>query len=196
MPAIGLLVVAMVVGQLVVYRLENPAPPSADWPRDRVPYPGLDAYDEDEAAVYFDRDAQAAELTRRLHATATGLSDRFLLRAGASGSGESSLVRGGVLPRLRERRWTVVPPFSPATGRRSSERSAGSVDVPGVGSEDPALPCRATVKAPQASIASGPFFAGREARPSTVPMRRPSRLWRRTWPDGAPARECLSPMGP
>ncbi|MFJ5560432.1 AAA family ATPase [Streptomyces sp. NPDC093250] len=112
-PAIGLLVVAMVVGQVVVYRLENPAPPQADWPRDRVPYPGLDAYDEDEAAVYFGREAQAAELTRRLHAPATRPVDRFLLLAGASGSGKSSLVRAGVLPRLRERRWTIVPPFSP-----------------------------------------------------------------------------------
>ncbi|MGW7364057.1 nSTAND1 domain-containing NTPase [Streptomyces sp. NPDC054841] len=112
-PAIGLLVVAMVVGQVVVYRLENPAPPQVDWPRDRVPYPGLDAYDEDEAAVYFGREAQAAELTRRLHATVTRPADRFLLLAGASGSGKSSLVRAGVLPRLRERRWTVVPPFSP-----------------------------------------------------------------------------------
>jgi WD40 repeat protein len=114
-PAIGLLVVAMVVGQVVVYRLENPAPPQADWPRDRVPYPGLDAYDEDEAAVYFGRETQAAELTRRLHATVTRPADRFLLLAGASGSGKSSLVRAGVLPRLRERRWTVVPPFSPGS---------------------------------------------------------------------------------
>jgi WD40 repeat protein len=114
-PAIGLLVVAMVVGQVVVYRLENPAPSQADWPRDRVPYPGLDAYDEEEAAVYFGREVQAAELTRRLHAPATRPVDRFLLLAGASGSGKSSLVRAGVLPRLRERRWTVVPPFSPGS---------------------------------------------------------------------------------
>ncbi|MEU2899287.1 nSTAND1 domain-containing NTPase [Streptomyces sp. NPDC001273] len=112
-PAIGLLVVAMVVGQVVVYRLENPVPPQADWPRDRVPYPGLDAYDEDEAAVYFGREAQAVELTRRLHAAETRPADRLLLLAGASGSGKSSLVRAGVLPRLRERRWTVIPPFSP-----------------------------------------------------------------------------------
>ena len=114
-PAIGLLVVAMVVGQVVVYRLENPTPPQADWPRDRVPYPGLDAYDEDEAAVYFGRETQAVDLTRRLHTTETQPAERFLLLAGASGSGKSSLVRAGVLPRLRERRWTVVPPFSPGS---------------------------------------------------------------------------------
>ncbi|MFI6035509.1 AAA family ATPase [Streptomyces sp. NPDC051315] len=112
-PAIGLLIVALVVGQVVVYRLENPAPPRVEWPRDRVPYPGLDAFDEDEAPVYFGREAQAVELTRRLHATATHPADRFLLLVGASGSGKSSLVRAGVMPRLRERRWTVVPAFAP-----------------------------------------------------------------------------------
>ncbi|MFH7339043.1 AAA family ATPase [Streptomyces sp. KHY 26] len=112
-PAIGLLIVAMVVGQVVVYRLENPAPEQTEWPRDRVPYPGLDAYGEDESAVYFGREAQAAELTRRLNTAAPGPADRFVLLTGASGSGKSSLVRAGVLPRLRKRRWTILPPFSP-----------------------------------------------------------------------------------
>ncbi|MFI2430774.1 AAA family ATPase [Streptomyces sp. NPDC018693] len=112
-PAIGLLVVALVVGQVVAYRLENPAPPRIEWPRERVPYPGLDAFGEDEAPVYFGREAQAVELTRRLHTTATRPADRFLLLVGASGSGKSSLVRAGVMPRLRERRWTVVPAFAP-----------------------------------------------------------------------------------
>jgi WD40 repeat protein len=112
-PAIGVLIVALVAGQVVVYRLEHPAPPRSEWPRERVPYPGLDAFDEDEAAVYFGREAQAAELTRRLHTTATRPADRFLVLVGASGSGKSSLVRAGVMPRLRERRWTVVPAFAP-----------------------------------------------------------------------------------
>ncbi|MGW0773982.1 nSTAND1 domain-containing NTPase [Streptomyces sp. NPDC002835] len=112
-PAIGLLIVAMVVGQVVVYRMENPAPPRVEWPRDRVPYPGLDAFDEDEAAVFFGREVQAAELTRRLHAATVRPADRFLVLVGASGSGKSSLIRAGVMPRLRERRWTVLPAFSP-----------------------------------------------------------------------------------
>ncbi|MDX3450858.1 WD40 repeat domain-containing protein [Streptomyces sp. ME02-8801-2C] len=112
-PAIGLLIVAMVVGQVVVYRLENPAPPPVQWPRDRVPYPGLDAFVEDEAAVFFGREAQAAELTRRLHTSPQRPADRFLVLVGASGSGKSSLVRAGVMPRLRDRRWTVLPAFSP-----------------------------------------------------------------------------------
>ncbi|KPI25794.1 WD-40 repeat-containing protein [Actinobacteria bacterium OV320] len=112
-PAIGVLIVALVVGQVVVYRLENPALPRSEWPRERVPYPGLDAFDEDEAPVYFGRETQVAELTRRVHTTATRPADRFLLLVGASGSGKSSLVRAGVMPRLRESRWTVVPAFAP-----------------------------------------------------------------------------------
>ncbi|ALO95951.1 hypothetical protein SHL15_4868 [Streptomyces hygroscopicus subsp. limoneus] len=112
-PAIGVLIVALVVGQVVVYRLENPLPPRIEWPRNRVPYPGLDAFDEDESPIYFGREAQAAELTRRLHAAASRPGERFLLLVGASGSGKSSLVRAGVVPRLRERRWTVVPAFVP-----------------------------------------------------------------------------------
>ncbi|MEW2117986.1 AAA family ATPase [Streptomyces sp. NPDC005474] len=112
-PAIGLLIVALVVGQVVVYRLENPAPPRIEWPRQRVPYPGLDAFGEDETAVYFGREAQAAELTRRLNTTANSPGERFLVLVGASGSGKSSLVRAGVMPRIRERRWTVVPAFAP-----------------------------------------------------------------------------------
>ncbi|MFE5462178.1 hypothetical protein [Nocardia sp. NPDC056564] len=41
-----------------------------------------------------------------------------MVLVGASGSGKSSLVRAGVMPRLRDRRWTVVPAFAPAKRRR------------------------------------------------------------------------------
>ncbi|GGP99635.1 WD40 repeat domain-containing protein [Streptomyces roseolilacinus] len=139
-PAIGLLVVAMVVGQVVVYRLENPAPAQAEWPRDRIPYPGLDSYDEDEAAVYFGREAQAAELTRRLHVAAPRPADRFLLLTGASGSGKSSLVRAGVMPRLHRRRWTIVPTFSPGANPLGS--LAASLAAAGGGRESAAAVLR------------------------------------------------------
>lgn len=94
-PAIGLLIVTMVVVQVVVYRLENPAPPPTEWARDRVPYPGLDAFVEDESAVFFGREAQSEDLTRRLHEAQDRPADRFLVLVGASGSGKSSLVRAG-----------------------------------------------------------------------------------------------------
>ena len=42
---------------------------------------------------------------------------RLLLVVGSSGSGKSSLVRAGILPRLdKDRsRWAIVPPFRPMT---------------------------------------------------------------------------------
>ncbi|MGA5702342.1 eIF2A-related protein [Peterkaempfera bronchialis] len=113
-PAIGLLIVALVVGQVAVYRLENPAPqPRPGWDRGRVPYPGLDAFTEAEAAVFFGRDVEIADVTRRLHETPPRPVDRFVALVGASGSGKSSLVQAGVVPRLRERRWRVLPVLVP-----------------------------------------------------------------------------------
>ncbi|MEV8034775.1 AAA family ATPase [Streptomyces sp. NPDC086182] len=55
----------------------------------------------------------ARRTDERLHITAPRPAERFLVLVGASGSGKSSLVRAGVMPRLRERRWTVVPAFAP-----------------------------------------------------------------------------------
>lgn len=123
-PAIGLLIVTMVVMQVVVHRLENPAPPPTDWSRDRIPYPGLDAFVEDEAAVFFGRDAQSEDLTRRLHAAQDRSADRFLVLVGASGSGKSSLVKAGVIPRLRGRRWSILPAFSPGPNPLAALASA------------------------------------------------------------------------
>ncbi|MFI7275330.1 AAA family ATPase [Streptomyces sp. NPDC049879] len=112
-PAIGLLILAMIVTQAAVYRLERPAPPPRVWDRRQPPYPGLDAFTENEAAVFFGREAQIAELTRRLHESPSRHADRFVALVGASGSGKSSLAQAGVLPRLRERRWTVLPVLTP-----------------------------------------------------------------------------------
>ncbi|MFD9038549.1 nSTAND1 domain-containing NTPase [Streptomyces bottropensis] len=123
-PAIGLLIVTMVVVQIVVHRLEHPSPPPTDWPRDRVPYPGLDAFAEDEAAVFFGREAQSEDLTHRLHVPQDRPADRFLVLVGASGSGKSSLVRAGVIPRLRSRRWLVIPAFSPGPNPLAALASA------------------------------------------------------------------------
>jgi WD40 repeat protein len=64
--------------------------------------------------VYFGRDPQIADLIRRLHALDASAADRFICVTGASGSGKSSLVHAGILPRLRARRWTVLPVVTPA----------------------------------------------------------------------------------
>jgi WD40 repeat protein len=88
---------------------------SFDWKPDRPIYPGLSAYDIDDAAIFFARSEESwgvVEELRRLRMQ-TPSSPKLLLIAGASGSGKSSLMRAGVLARLRKEpaSWIVAPPF-------------------------------------------------------------------------------------
>jgi len=71
-----------------------------DWDPKRLPYPGLLAFQEADAAIFFGR---GEEILKTLE-TLDGLrrqgreAARFGLLLGASGSGKSSLVRAGVIP--------------------------------------------------------------------------------------------------
>jgi formylglycine-generating enzyme required for sulfatase activity len=86
-----------------------------DWDENQQPYPGLPAFEEHQAPVFFGRDDAIEAVVQRL----TGLAlsaPGFLLLLGASGYGKSSLVRAGVVPRLksnRDRNWKVLKPFTP-----------------------------------------------------------------------------------
>ena len=60
------------------------------------PYKGLAAYEEEDEAYFFGREAVVAELCARLAGTL------FLSVVGPSGSGKSSVIRAGLLPALRE----------------------------------------------------------------------------------------------
>ena len=86
-----------------------------DWDRRRPPYPGLPAFEREDAAVYFGRDAEVRELIDRLRARRALGGAHMVAVLGASGSGKSSLVRAGVLPRLQkfEPGFVVVPPLRP-----------------------------------------------------------------------------------
>jgi hypothetical protein len=86
-----------------------------DWKPGRPVYPGLAAFDVDDAAIFFGRSEeswQVVEALRRQRLQATG-SPKLLLITGASGSGKSSLMRAGVLARLRKEpaSWIVAKPF-------------------------------------------------------------------------------------
>ena len=85
------------------------------WDRARAPYPGLPAFEEHQAPVFFGRDKTIEEVVEELAALALR-PPGFLLLLGASGYGKSSLVRAGVVPRLkgdREEQWLVLPPYTP-----------------------------------------------------------------------------------
>jgi formylglycine-generating enzyme required for sulfatase activity len=85
------------------------------WDRALAPYPGLPAFKEHQAPVFFGRDKTIEEVVERLAALALR-PPGFLLLLGASGYGKSSLVRAGVVPRLKkdpEQEWLVLPPFTP-----------------------------------------------------------------------------------
>jgi hypothetical protein len=53
----------------MVFRMENPTTDRPTWNPQRISYPGLSAFSEADAPAYFGRDAQIAELIRRLHAS-------------------------------------------------------------------------------------------------------------------------------
>ncbi|TYK52884.1 AAA family ATPase [Actinomadura decatromicini] len=81
------------------------------WKNERSPYPGLDAFTEDDDGVFFGRDAEIQELVERLR---PGGEPRSIAVTGPSGVGKSSLLHAGVLPRVeQQRRWLVLPPMTP-----------------------------------------------------------------------------------
>lgn len=113
-PALIVLLVVLIAGNALVMWWENPRTSRPAWNGERSPYPGLAAFTEQDAAVFFGRVQQANDLVRRLHLLTTQPAARFVCLTGASGSGKSSLVHAGVVPRLRGHRWHVLPTVVPA----------------------------------------------------------------------------------
>jgi WD40 repeat protein/energy-coupling factor transporter ATP-binding protein EcfA2 len=106
------------------------------------PYKGLRAFDEPDAEDFFGRDGLVGEVLDRLAGGAP--QGRLVLVVGGSGSGKSSLVRAGLLPRVRQgagggsERWFVaamVPGASPFKELAESLRRVAVGETGGLADE-------------------------------------------------------------
>lgn len=94
-----------------------PAPSLPLW--QGSPFPGLRAFTPDDAPIFFGRGRETDAIVRRLADAST----RFIVVVGASGSGKSSLIAAGLLPRLKEnavegsKDW-LLPDVIPSGGAR------------------------------------------------------------------------------
>jgi hypothetical protein len=87
------------------------------WDAKRRPYPGLDPFNENDELIFYGREDEIEETVRHLRTIRRERDHCLHLVIGASGSGKSSLVRAGVIPRLKrdQEAWIVLPPFHPGS---------------------------------------------------------------------------------
>ncbi len=69
---------------------------------DENPYKGLRPFDEGDAEDFFGREHLVATIEQRI------VTERFVIVVGPSGSGKSSAIRAGLVPRMREQGWFVA----------------------------------------------------------------------------------------
>ena len=85
-------------------RTQESAEPAPGLDTGRPPFPGLEAFQRDDAPFFFGRQVETLRALQRFGPTPSGAYQRWLQVEGGSGSGKSSLVRAGVLPAI-ERGW-------------------------------------------------------------------------------------------
>ena len=87
------------------------------WEEGRPPYPGLLSFEAADAAVFFGRDDDVLRAIERVNARRVHGGAKLVAILGGSGSGKSSLLKAGVLPRLARDKanFLVAPPFRPGS---------------------------------------------------------------------------------
>ncbi|WP_198316639.1 CHAT domain-containing protein [Cystobacter fuscus] len=88
------------------------------------PYCGLRPFEPGDHRRFFGRGPLRQTLLQRMEAAAEGRFSSFLVLAGASGSGKSSLLRAGLLPALSPERWELTWVRAGETGALEVVRSA------------------------------------------------------------------------
>ncbi len=88
-------------------------PPEGD--PERSPYPGLLPFEEQDSPVFHGRETEIRAVLEHLHARRMQWGQALLVLHGSSGVGKSSLLRAGVIPRLKRLRqqWIVLPTIRP-----------------------------------------------------------------------------------
>jgi WD40 repeat protein len=112
-PVFAVALTLTVAGAVWRYWMDRPRRPM--WTSVRPPYPGLEAFTMDDAAVFFGREPDIQSLLERCNPANPDRAHRFVAVIGPSGVGKSSLVQAGLLPRLGllRRPWVIVPPLTP-----------------------------------------------------------------------------------
>ena len=134
------------------------------------PYRGLAVFEEQDTAFFFGREAAIAQVLERMsrHVAGTGL----LVVSGVSGAGKSSLLRAGVLPRIRvaglasapgAASWPYVvftPTHAPLDELALRVALLAGTDASAVGRGLEADPAGFALPARQAALARSPGPAG------------------------------------
>jgi WD40 repeat protein len=85
------------------------------WDPKRSPYPGLDPFMEADEAIFFGRQQEIMAGVELLRILRRERDTSMMVVIGASGSGKSSLVRAGIIPKVKRdpEGWIVLTPFRP-----------------------------------------------------------------------------------
>lgn len=96
-------------------------PPAHD--QKRPPYRGLKPLEEEDAGIFFGREAPVITALDQLRGLREAAPPRLFVVLGASGAGKSSFLRAGLLPRLRrdDRSFWVLPIIRPERAAISGE---------------------------------------------------------------------------
>ena len=88
---------------------------SFPWDSTRPPYCGLHSFEPEDAAIFFGREDEIQQGLQILNSQRRLGNTRSLLILGPSGSGKSSLVKAGILPRMQrnEEDWIVLNVMRP-----------------------------------------------------------------------------------